>query len=152
MLKFLFHSFNYFKNTANRNLIKYGLVTNTVISVALRGLGDNIQQNVELNQVRVKVQVSNDNSLNEKRYDLKRTSNINSDFLFFESMVFAKMNFCMKSEHFFVWIGFRSVELYLVQIFGQNSSKKNAQLNFEKDFTRSSCGSTCFYISIHNDN
>jgi hypothetical protein len=74
MLKFLIHSFNSFKNVANNHLIKYGLVTNTIISVALRGLGDNIQQNIELSRTRFKTQTSNDNSLKEKRYDLNRTS------------------------------------------------------------------------------
>jgi len=74
MLKFLIRSLNSFKNIANNQLVKYGLVTNTVISVGLRGLGDNIQQNIELNRIRLKNKTSNDKSLNEKRYDFNRTS------------------------------------------------------------------------------
>jgi hypothetical protein len=152
MLKFLIHSFNSFKNVANNHLIKYGLVTNTIISVALRGLGDNIQQNIELSRTRFKTQTSNDNSLKEKRYDLNRTSKFEFFFWFFQTDYLSKKWFRYESEHFLIRISLRSIKLSLVQIFGHNSTKKNLQLNFEKDFARSDRGSHCFYISIHNDN
>ena len=87
----------------NKNSIKYGLITNTVIGILLRGVGDSIQQTIEVNNSRKKDTnrkeslVSEINTSNEKSkekngagndvkqvFDWTRTSILKIDYFFFK--------------------------------------------------------------------
>ena len=49
-----------FINIVNKNrlIIKYGVITNTAIGIALRGLGDIIQQTIEINHHNKKLKLN----------------------------------------------------------------------------------------------
>jgi hypothetical protein len=65
----------------NRGLIKYGMVTNTLIGVFLRGLGDFFQQRIELDHKRKKIMLTLDSGtksaiqLADIKYSWHRTRN-----------------------------------------------------------------------------
>lgn len=42
----------------NRLIIKYGVITNTAIGILLRGLGDGIQQTIEINHYNKKLKLN----------------------------------------------------------------------------------------------
>ena len=64
----------------NKDVIKYGVITNTTIGVLLRGIGDVIQQNIELKNNNKKEKTVLVYSVNEPRASNEpRTEKNNSD-------------------------------------------------------------------------
>lgn len=55
-----------------KSIAKYGVIGNTVVGIGLRGLGDSIQQNIEIK--------SDKNG--DKRYDFRRTCKLVKNLVF----------------------------------------------------------------------
>ena len=123
-------------NVFNRNkkVIQYGLITNTTIGVLLRGVGDFIQQNIEIKNSSKNVTINsskNETIINSQETIQKlnwiRTSNVKytSYVLFFLNLYknISKRKLCVN------WNIDRSVEFLLVQIFGYSFPQQNIQIN-----------------------
>ena len=59
----------------NKNVIKYGVITNTAIGIFLRGIGDVIQQNIEIKNDEKKKEKSAIKKAKQE-FDWTRTSKI----------------------------------------------------------------------------